>query len=48
MLVVSEDDYEWYSENNIPIDMSLPNIIRVCKEVGCFAIFTAIFYHPPL
>jgi hypothetical protein len=32
MLVVSENDYQWYNENNIPIDMSLPNIIRVCKE----------------
>uniref|UniRef100_A0A914Z9B2 PDZ domain-containing protein n=1 Tax=Panagrolaimus superbus TaxID=310955 RepID=A0A914Z9B2_9BILA len=32
MLVISEDDYQWYTENNIPIDMSLPNIIRVCKE----------------
>jgi hypothetical protein len=32
MLVISEDDYQWYAENNIPIDMSMPNIIRVCKE----------------
>lgn len=34
MLVVSEEDVEWYTEHDIPVDMKLPNIIRVCKEVG--------------
>jgi len=32
MLVVSNDDFEWYSSRNIPVDMTLPNIIRVCEE----------------
>jgi hypothetical protein len=52
MLVISEDDYQWYAENNIPIDMSMPNIIRVCKEVGfifyfCYTFFYNCFFSVP-
>uniref|UniRef100_A0A7E4VFM1 PDZ domain-containing protein n=1 Tax=Panagrellus redivivus TaxID=6233 RepID=A0A7E4VFM1_PANRE len=32
LLVTSEEDFEWYSEHQVPIDMNLPNIIRVCQE----------------
>ncbi|KAE9555516.1 hypothetical protein FO519_001284 [Halicephalobus sp. NKZ332] len=32
MLVLSNDDFEWYASHNIPVDMTLPNIIRVCEE----------------
>uniref|UniRef100_A0AC34QTX9 PDZ domain-containing protein n=1 Tax=Panagrolaimus sp. JU765 TaxID=591449 RepID=A0AC34QTX9_9BILA len=32
MLVATEEERNWYQEHNIPIDMKLPNIIRVCEE----------------
>lgn len=32
LLVISEAGAEWYKEHNIPITLSLPNIIRVTKE----------------
>lgn len=32
LLVISEEGADWYERNNIPINMSLSNIIRPCKE----------------
>uniref|UniRef100_A0A914CZ61 PDZ domain-containing protein n=1 Tax=Acrobeloides nanus TaxID=290746 RepID=A0A914CZ61_9BILA len=38
LLVISEEGADWYERNNIPINMSLSNIIRPCKEEVFFGV----------